>query len=190
MTGITKWDRIYHKVWKVLQSVKFITTWGVTSWNFRSFLHDSFFVKHLWIATTNSLPFEFWLNFTYRSSIFIVAFEHFFWFYTAPKMKFFIKDFFSKCDQMRTFLQIWSHLPKKSLTENLIFSAVLDFTYLRRSCLRMPSMDYQLNCEVAVWVKSTFQSLSPSTLVQIQNQREVSKTDETLWERIETRIWT
>ena len=105
-------------------------------------------------------------------------------------MKFFIKDFFSKCDQMRTFLQIWSHLPKKSLTENLIFSAVLDFTYLRRSCLRMPSMDYQLNCEVAVWVKSTFQSLSPSTLVQIQNQREVSKTDETLWERIEIRIWT
>ena len=29
-----------------------------------------------------------------------------------------IKDFFSKCDQIRSFLQIWSHLLKKSLMEN------------------------------------------------------------------------
>ena len=27
-------------------------------------------------------------------------------------MKFFIKDCFSKCDQMRSFLRIWSHLLK------------------------------------------------------------------------------
>ena len=40
------------------------------------------------------------------------------------KMKFPIKDFFRKCDQIRSFLRIWSHLLKKSLTENLIFSAV------------------------------------------------------------------
>ena len=33
---------------------------------------------------------------------------------TAQKMKFSIKDFFSKCDQIRIFLQIWSHLQKKS----------------------------------------------------------------------------
>ena len=31
---------------------------------------------------------------------------------TAQKMKFSIKDFFSKCDQIRSFLQIWSHLMK------------------------------------------------------------------------------
>ena len=30
------------------------------------------------------------------------------------KMKFSIKDFFSKCDQMDSFMQIWSHLLKKS----------------------------------------------------------------------------
>ena len=30
-------------------------------------------------------------------------------------MKFSIKDFFSKCDQIRRKLQIWSHLLKKSL---------------------------------------------------------------------------
>ena len=30
------------------------------------------------------------------------------------------KDFFSKCDQIRSFLQIWSHLLKKSVMENFI----------------------------------------------------------------------
>ena len=37
------------------------------------------------------------------------------------KMKFSIKDFFSKCDQIRSFLWIWSHLLNKSLMENFIF---------------------------------------------------------------------
>ena len=39
-------------------------------------------------------------------------------------MKFSIRDFFSKCDQIRSFLRIWSHLLKKSLMENFIFCAV------------------------------------------------------------------
>ena len=39
-------------------------------------------------------------------------------------MKFFSKDFFSKCDQIRSFLRIWSHLVKKFLMENFIFCAV------------------------------------------------------------------
>ena len=43
---------------------------------------------------------------------------------TAQKMKFPIKDFLSKCDQMRSLLRIWSHLLKKSLMENFIFCAV------------------------------------------------------------------
>ena len=43
---------------------------------------------------------------------------------TAEKMKFSVKDFFSKCDQIRRFLRIWSYLLKKSLTENFIFCAV------------------------------------------------------------------
>ena len=43
---------------------------------------------------------------------------------TAKKMKFPIKDFFSKCDQIRRNLRIWSHLLKKSLMENFIFCAV------------------------------------------------------------------
>ena len=37
---------------------------------------------------------------------------------TAQKMKFSIKDFFDKCDQIRSFLWIWSHLLKKSIMGN------------------------------------------------------------------------
>ena len=43
---------------------------------------------------------------------------------TAQKLKFSIKDFFSKCGQVRSYLRIWSHLPKKSLMENFIYCAV------------------------------------------------------------------
>ena len=43
---------------------------------------------------------------------------------TSQKMKFSIKDFLSKCDQIRSLLPIWSHLLKKSLMENFIFCAV------------------------------------------------------------------
>ena len=47
---------------------------------------------------------------------------------TSQKMKFSIKDFFSKCDEIRSFLQIWLNLLKKSLMENFIFCEV----YYRR----------------------------------------------------------
>ena len=43
---------------------------------------------------------------------------------TAQKMKFSIKDFFIKCDQIRWKLWILLHLLKKSLMENFIFCAV------------------------------------------------------------------
>ena len=43
---------------------------------------------------------------------------------TPQKMKFSIKDFFGKCDQSRSFQWIWSHLLKKPLMGNFIFSAV------------------------------------------------------------------
>ena len=40
------------------------------------------------------------------------------------KWSFPIKDFFSKCDQIHSFLRICSHLLKKSLIENFICCAV------------------------------------------------------------------
>ena len=52
---------------------------------------------------------------------------------TARKMKFSIKDFFSKCDQIRRKLRIWSHLLKKSLMENFIFCVVTIFKYLEKT---------------------------------------------------------
>ena len=36
-------------------------------------------------------------------------------------MRFSINDFFGNCDQIQSFLRIWSHLLKKSLIENSIF---------------------------------------------------------------------
>ena len=44
-------------------------------------------------------------------------------------MKFFLKDFFSKCDQIRSFLRIWSHLLKKSLMEHFIFCTLIDHNF-------------------------------------------------------------
>ena len=43
---------------------------------------------------------------------------------TVQKMKFSIMDFFSKCDQIRSFLLIWSHLLKKCVMKNFIFCAM------------------------------------------------------------------
>ena len=40
-------------------------------------------------------------------------------------MKISIQDRLSKCDQIHSLLQIWSHLPKKSLMEIFSFCAVL-----------------------------------------------------------------
>ena len=39
----------------------------------------------------------------------------------CTKKEVFIKDFFGKCDQIRSFLRIYPHLQKKYLMENLIF---------------------------------------------------------------------
>ena len=47
---------------------------------------------------------------------------------TAQKMKFSVMDFFCKCDQICSFLWVWSHLLKKSLMENSISSAVIKVT--------------------------------------------------------------
>ena len=40
-------------------------------------------------------------------------------------MKFSIKDFFNKRDQILRKMRVWSHLLKKSLMESFIFYAVL-----------------------------------------------------------------
>ena len=59
----------------------------------------------------------------------VTSWNYFIFTITAQKMKFFTKDFFSKCDQIRSFLRIWSHLLKKSLVENFISCAVYSTPY-------------------------------------------------------------
>ena len=61
----------------------------------------------------------------------------------TQKMMFSIKVFFSKCDQIRRKLWIWSHLLEKSLMENFPFCAVhyifrlnyLNFSQLKTNVL-------------------------------------------------------
>ena len=54
---------------------------------------------------------------------------------TVHKMKFSIKNFYSKCAQIRSKLGIWSHLLKKSLMRNFIFCVVRHSTVtLGKSC--------------------------------------------------------
>ena len=54
-----------------------------------------------------------------------VALASFLLHFSAQKMKFSIKDFFSKCDQICSFLRIWSYLLKKYLMESFICCAAL-----------------------------------------------------------------
>ena len=72
-----------------------------------------------------------------------------FWGITAPKMKFSIKDFFSKCDQISTFLRIWSHLPQKSLMENSIFVECISYETSMMECL-IGSWRRSYNCSKLV----------------------------------------
>ena len=62
-------------------------------------------------------------------------------------MNFPIKDFFSKCDQIRSFLRIWSHLLKKLLMENFTFCAVMD------SCVSKLQFFFQF---FIVWILTLF----------------------------------
>ena len=50
-----------------------------------------------------------------------------------------IKDFFSKCDQICSFLRIWPHLLKKSVIENFIFLCSVFFCFM---CLPTRSISF------------------------------------------------
>ena len=52
------------------------------------------------------------------------------------KIKFSIKDFFSKCGQICSFLWIWSHLLQKSLMENVIFMQCIIYSKTFKKCFK------------------------------------------------------
>ena len=50
--------------------------------------------------------------------------------FTAHKKKFSIKDFFSKSDQIRSILRIWSHLLKKSFGKRHFLCSIFNVLYI------------------------------------------------------------
>ena len=81
----------------------------------------------------------------------------------TKKMKFSIEDFFSKCDKIRSFLRIWSHLLKKSLMENFISVQCELFFTLNKSPLinffscRMISKCFSLKLR-KIWKRLKYKS--------------------------------
>ena len=67
---------------------------------------------------------------------------------TAQKMKFSIKDIFSKFDQIHKNLRIWSHLLKKFLMENFIFCDMA--TNNNERLLKAAAEELQLRTKVDV----------------------------------------
>ena len=115
--------------------------WGITKWVQKS-LGFIFFLHYLGLCfcsgcqgsgeekiTLNTSPLSFY-NYLCRN-IFYKQFEEISRIgipLTAQKTKFCMKDFSSKCDQIRRKLRIWSHLLKKFLMENFILCAVTDLS--------------------------------------------------------------
>ena len=79
-------------------------------------------------------------------------------------MKFSIKDFFSKCDQTRCFLQIWSHLLKKYLMENFIFCAVIR----EDTSWRKPAFWHTLRSEYFIYLERYFIFFSSNKLAVLE----------------------
>ena len=77
-------------------------------------------------------------------------FKYFSNIYTAQKMNFSIKDFFSKCDQIRRKLRIWLHLFKKSLMGNFIVCAVI----IDVCCAQWENKDKNLIYLTFIWQKT------------------------------------
>ena len=67
-------------------------------------------------------------------------------------MKFSIEDFFSKSDQIRNLLRIWSHLLKKSSMENFILCAM----YLANFNVKLRRAIFAVGISIGVSITKTF----------------------------------
>ena len=78
-------------------------------------------------------------------------------------MKFSIKAFFSKCDQIRRKRRIWSHLLKKSLMKNFVVCAVLVMNYfylfLCIKCYKFLNF-YAINLHQVIYTTKHYESQS------------------------------
>ena len=111
--------------------------------------------------------------------------------FTAQKMKFSIKDFFSKFDQIRSLVLFWSKLLKKSLMKNFIFCSNLstaDIYLFKGNKRRIKAMckicsklimktSYQLQLTFHCWIwriRASWEVFNPVTqlilVYQVQEQ--------------------
>ena len=114
------------------------------------------FEEHLRASGKRTLcffKFDRWMKFYSNMNIQKILKPKLFWLVisiTAQKMKFSIKDFFSKYDQICRKMRIWSHLLKKSSVENFIFCAVHSEKNTRRHCNFLWQF-YYLNFPSGFW---------------------------------------
>ena len=115
-------EKLIWKLWRKWNSnsCKFLI-YALLGWNLQIlFLSNAFFVY----INDRLIRTWFWYWLDQLNSLVNVWFSASLQFSTTQKMKFSNKGFFSKCDPIRSFLRIWSHLLKKSLMKNFIFCSV------------------------------------------------------------------
>ena len=147
------WKKVFlTEIYRNMQSFTFKVLQECSSWALRNGAVQIFFLtekclpenllreKGFWLffgsilfSMSSELRFVKWVRFFEQICIvkWVIFFASFCWLWdywlenlTAQKMKFPIKGFFSKCDQIRRKLRMWWHLLKKSLMEKFIFCAV------------------------------------------------------------------
>ena len=85
----------------------------------------------------------------------------------CTKMKFFIRNVFSRCDQICIFLPIWSHLLKKSLMENFIFCEVYFVIDFERCILSVRLKDLTISCITGKTIGFKSMRLNCSDITQV-----------------------
>ena len=93
---------------------------------------------------------------------------------TEQRMKFCIKEFFSKCDQIRSFLRIWSHLLTKSLRKLHFFVQCITPAHLNcqtrnllliknlKNSKRFLGFQFTLSCSTTSNIHVTFEAKKKS----------------------------
>ena len=108
-------------------------------------------------------------------------------------MKFSIKNFFSKCDQSRSSLRIWSHLLKKSSTENFcaVFPTSANLaTPLFPSFLHLPAFGHRNSYAVPMEPFFTFVATNHKSNVNQKSIQDYTKyTWWSVFAKIVNNIW-
>ena len=76
--------------------------------------------------------------------------------FTAQKIKFSIKDFFSKYDRIRWKLRIWSHLLKKSITENIVLVQRFWLVWFRKMNSNFESQEWRVKRIVLLYCSKEY----------------------------------